>query len=181
MHRAVRLACRAFTTIFAIACVNAIFSIETHAQTSSTASASNKSDSDDASQWHLDQCLGGLTYGGPLKLAVAWAGGLRKELDSGQDVCAFVSPKLGLGGARLSGGIARTFGTFGSGFAVSGGILRTFGAPSYADRMSTYAGGSLHLFPILGIGLELGSYHRLGGVAGQGRKSIIIWSAGIGF
>ena len=47
--------------------------------------------------------------------------------------------------------------------------------------MSTYAGGSLHVFPLVGIGLELGSYHRLGGVSGQGRKSIIVWSAGIGF
>ncbi|MEP6832763.1 MAG: hypothetical protein ABJB74_05180 [Gemmatimonas sp.] len=136
---------------------------------------------DENAGWHRDQCLGGLTYGAPLKLAVSWAGGLRKELANGQDVCAFVSPKLGLGGTRLSAGIARTAGTFGGGIAVSGGILRTFGSPSYADRMSTYAGGSLHVFPMLGIGLELGAYHRLGGVTGQGRKSIIIWSAGIGF
>lgn len=136
---------------------------------------------EDLSGWHHDQCLGGLTYGAPLKLAVSWAGGMRKELANGQDVCAFVSPKLGLGGARLSMGIMRTVGTFGGGIGVSGGILRTFGAPSYADRMSTYAGGSLHVFPILGIGFELGSYHRLGGVSERGRKSIIVWSAGIGF
>ena len=146
------------------------------------APASSHTDSDDDSAgWHREQCLGGLTYGGPLKLAVSWAGGLRKELAGGQDVCAFVSPKLGLGGARLTAGVARTLGTFGSGVALSGGILRTFGAPSYADRMSTYAGGSLHVFPIVAIGLELGAYRRLGGVSGQGRKSILVWSAGIGF
>lgn len=146
-----------------------------------TSSSARADDEEDLTKWHRDQCLGGLTYGGPLKLAVAWAGGLRKERDNGQDMCLFVSPKVGLGGARMSVGFAHTLGTFGSGVAVSGGILRTFGAPSYADRMSTYAGGSLHVFPILGIGLELGSYHRLGGVDGTGRKSIIVWSAGIGF
>jgi hypothetical protein len=160
-----------------------VFSLTVVASTLAGAQAPTNSNDDaqSSSGWHRDQCLGGLTYGGPLKLAVSWAGGLRKELASGQDVCAFVSPKIGLGGARLTTGVAKTFGTFGSGVAISGGVLRTFGAPSYADRMSTYAGGSLHVFPLLGIGLEIGSYHRLGGIEGQGRKSIIVWSAGIGF
>ncbi|MGV3708014.1 MAG: hypothetical protein ACO1Q7_04170 [Gemmatimonas sp.] len=160
-----------------------VFALMVLASTVAQAQSASGRDADAPSSggWHRDQCLGGLTYGGPLKLAVSWAGGLRKELASGQDVCAFVSPKIGLGGARLTTGVAKTFGTFGSGLAISGGILRTFGAPSYADRMSTYAGGSLHVFPLLGIGLEVGSYHRLGGIDGQGRKSIIVWSAGIGF
>lgn len=131
--------------------------------------------------WHRDQCLGGLTYGAPLKLAASWAGGLRRELASGDDVCAFVSPKLGLGGARLGAGLARTLGSLGGGVAVSGGLIRTFGAPSHADRMSTYAGGSLHVFPLLAIGLELGWYRRLGGTKGVGREHIIAWSAGVGF
>ena len=143
--------------------------------------AKTTADMPDETGWHREQCLGGLTYGAPLKLAASWAGGLRKELTNGQDVCAFVAPKLGLGGARLSVGLARTTGTFGSGAAVSAGIIRTFGAPSYADRQSTYAGASLHVFPILAIGIELGWYHRLRGIAGRGRESIIAWSAGIGF
>lgn len=187
-----RVSCRAIAIVFAGAGMNVSFATVAHAQSTPSASPNaaivsaptvSRSDSthDDVGGWRFDQCLGGLTYGAPLKLAVAWAGGMRKELDNGQDVCAFVSPKIGLGGARISAGLARTFGTFGSGLAMSGGILRTFGAPSYADRMSTYAGGSLHVFPILGIGLELGTYRRLGGIDGQGRKSIIIWSAGFGF
>lgn len=190
------IACRTTAMFLAVVIVTVLFATATFAQSAPAGSATDTGVSagasitsrpalpradDDLSKWHFDQCLGGLTYGAPLKLAVSWAGGLRKELDSGQDVCAFVSPKVGLGGARLSVGFAHTLGTFGSGIAVSGGVLRTFGAPSYADRMSTYAGGSVHVFPILGIGLELGSYHRMGGIAGQGRKSIIIWSAGIGF
>lgn len=170
MKRVAHVAARVFA-------LTAFASTLAHAQTAPDRDAEAQS----SSGWHRDQCLGGLTYGGPLKLAVSWAGGLRKELASGQDICAFVSPKIGLGGARLTTGIAKTIGTFGSGVAVSGGVLRTFGAPSYADRMSTYAGGSLHVFPLLGIGLEIGSYHRLGGIDGQGRKSIIMWSAGIGF
>lgn len=135
----------------------------------------------EGSSWHRDQCLGGLTYGAPLKLAVSWAGGLRKELANGQDVCAFISPKLGLGGARLGAGFARTMGTLGGGVAASAGIIRTFGAPSRADRMSTYVGGSLHVFPVLALGIELGWYKRLGGTAGQGRESIVTWSFGLGF
>ena len=176
------LGLRVCAMVLATVGVDATLAPMAHAQSVANASASAPRNADDElSGWHRDQCLGGLTYGAPLKLAVSWAGGLRKELAGGQDVCAFVSPKLGLGGVRLSAGIARTLGTFGGGIALSGGILRTFGAPSYADRLSTYAGGSLHVFPILGIGLELGAYQRLGGVSGQGRKSIIVWSAGIGF
>jgi hypothetical protein len=146
-----------------------------------SASSGNDETRDSASGWHRDQCLGGLTYGAPLKLAASWAGGLRKELDNGEDVCAFVSPKIGLGGARLGAGIARTIGPIGSAVAVSGGLIRTFGAPSNADRQSTYAGASLHVFPALAIGLELGWYRRLGGRAGMGRESIVAWSAGVGF
>ena len=181
IRRVSRLVGRLFATVIAVISVNIMTAQLASAQTSAPTPSANTNSDDELSGWHRNQCLGGLTYGAPLKLAVSWAGGMRKELAGGQDVCAFVSPKLGLGGARLSVGIARTLGTFGGGIALSGGILRTFGSPSYADRMSTYAGGSLHVFPILGIGLELGSYRRLGGVLGQGRKSIIVWSAGIGF
>lgn len=148
---------------------------------SSSAALLRAQDEYEGSSWHRDQCLGGLTYGAPLKLAVSWAGGLRKELTNGQDVCAFISPKLGLGGARLGAGFARTMGTLGGGVAASAGIIRTFGAPSRADRMSTYAGGSLHVFPVLALGIELGWYKRLGATAGQGRESIVTWSFGLGF
>lgn len=155
-----------------------LFAGSASAQTDQNASSTSTGAS---TPWQLEQCLGGLTYGAPLKLAASWAGGLRKELSNGQDVCAFISPKVGLGGARLGAGFARTTGTFGGGYAGSVAIIRTFGAPSYADRMSTYAGGSLHYFPLLGIGLELGWYKRLGGPEDRGRKSIISWSLGIGF
>lgn len=153
----------------------------TAAQASSAKPDTNSIGSNDAGAgWHRGQCLGGLTYGAPLKLGVSWAGGFRKELANGQDVCAFIAPKLGLGGARLGVGLARTSGTFGGGAAVSAGIIRTFGAPSYADRQSTYAGASVHVFPLLVIGIELGWYHRLDGVSGKGRENIIAWSLGIG-
>ena len=156
------------------------FALTTQVARAQSAGATNAATSEE-SGWNREQCLGGLTYGAPLKLAASWAGGLRKELANGQDVCAFISPKVGLGGARLGAGFARTTGTFGGGYAGSVAIIRTFGSPSYADRMSTYAGGSLHYFPLLGIGLELGWYKRLGGTSGRGRESIISWSAGIGF
>ncbi|MBC8087206.1 MAG: hypothetical protein H7Z40_08050 [Phycisphaerae bacterium] len=166
---------------FLIACTRALLAVAcvaplTGAQSSTAANADST-----ASGWNAEQCLGGLTYGAPLKLAASWAGGLRKELENGQNVCAFVSPKVGLGGARLGVGFARTTGTFGGGVAASAAVIRTFGSPSYADRQSTYAGAWLHYFPLLGIGLELGWYKRLGGVSGRGRESIIAWSAGIGF
>lgn len=160
-----------FATLLALSAASASAQAQNTSSTSAGAST----------PWHLDQCLGGLTYGAPLKLAASWAGGLRKELSNGQDVCAFITPKVGLGGARLGAGFARTTGTFGGGYAGSVAIIRTFGAPSYADRMSTYAGGSLHYFPLLGIGLELGWYKRLGGPDDRGRKSIISWSLGLGF
>lgn len=154
-------------------------SVTLHAQ---AAASSERGDSETYDyKWHRDQCLGGLTYGAPLKLAVSWAGGLRKELKSGQAMCAFVSPKLGLGGARLGAGLMRTFGSFGGAYGASGGIIRTFGAPSYADRQSVYAGGSVHVMPLLAIGVELGWYGRLGGVKAHGRESIIALSLGVGF
>src|SRR4051812_42540680 len=118
MRCAVQASSRMFAIVFAVACMNASVATTAIAQgysvkfSRASALVANKRDStdDNLSRWRFDQCLGGLTYGAPLKLAVAWAGGLRKELASGQDVCAFVSPKIGLGGARLSAGVARTFG-----------------------------------------------------------------------
>jgi hypothetical protein len=124
--------------------------------------------------------LSGITYGAPLKLAVGAAVGIRHESQGG-DFCTYASPKLGMGGARFDLGLARNVGSFGGAGGVSGGILRTFGAPSRADRMSTYAGGSLHVLPVLAFGLELGYYKRLGGRAGVGREHIIVWSLGFGF
>ena len=134
--------------------------------------------------WERGHCFGGfsgLSYGAPLKLAASVATGFRRESENGGDVCAYLSPKIGMGGALMSIGLARNVGTFGGGVALSGGFLRTFGAPSMADRMSNYAGGSLHILPALAIGLELGYYRRLGGTANVGREHIIAWSLGIGF
>ena len=133
--------------------------------------------------WSMQRCLLGLTYGAPLKLAVGWGGGMVYESpDGGADICAFGAGKLGLGGARVSVGIARSVGAFGGGIGASAGVLRTFGAPYNAMPNRNYIGASLHVFPLLAIGGEIGWYTRIGSdTPGAPRRSMVAWSAGIGF
>jgi hypothetical protein len=135
------------------------------------------------SPWSVQQCMLGLTYGAPMKVAVAWGGGfVYEQPEGGADVCIFGAAKLGLGGARLSTGVGRSIGALGGGAAVSAGVLRTFGAPVNATPKRTYVGASLHFFPVLALGGEIGWYTRLGDdPPGASKRSMITWSAGFGF
>jgi hypothetical protein len=135
------------------------------------------------SPWSVQQCMLGLTYGAPMKLAVAWGGGLVYEQpDGGADVCLFGAAKVGFGGARLSTGVGRSIGALGGGAAVSAGVLRTFNGPVNASPRRTYVGASLHLFPVFALGGEIGWYTRIGDdPAGAPRRSMLTWSAGFGF
>jgi hypothetical protein len=134
--------------------------------------------------WAWDQCLGGLTYGQPFKLALAYGGGLVHEATSGgADVCLFGAAKVGLGAARGSIGIGRSKGPLGSGVALNAGVLRTFGSAWGASPARTYLGAGINVWPLLGLGGEIGYYFRLGDASGapERHRRIVTWSAGFGF
>jgi len=97
-------------------------------------------------RWQFDQCMGGVTYGAPLKWALSY----------------------GMGWVRES---------------ITGGVLRTFNDPMGALARRTYVGGSVHLWPLLALGGELGYYTRVGtDPAGTTRRrGLITWSTGFGF
>ncbi|WP_373061302.1 hypothetical protein [Gemmatimonas sp.] len=133
-------------------------------------------------RWRFDQCMGGITYGAPFKWALSYGGGMVYEGDR-LDLCALAVAKVGLGGAGASLGLAKSFGSMGTGTAITGGIIRTFGDPLNASARRTYVGGAAHLWPLLALGGELGYYVRLGdgvGASSHG-KQVITWSAGFGF
>ncbi len=133
-------------------------------------------------RWRFDQCMGGITYGAPFKWALSYGGGMVYEGDR-IDLCALAVAKVGLGGAGASVGVAKSYGSMGTGSAITGGIIRTFGDPLNASARRTYVGGSVHLWPLLALGGEIGYYVRLGddaGAASHGKK-VITWSAGFGF
>lgn len=135
-----------------------------------------------APEWQFEQCMGGITYGAPLKWALSYGMGLVRESDK-HDLCFLGAAKIGFGGASFSTGLASSLGPFGSGTAVTGGVLRTFNDPMGALAKRTYLGGSVHVWPLLGLGGEIGVYRRMGTDAPgttQGRN-MIIWSAGFGF
>lgn len=127
--------------------------------------------------------MGGLTYGAPLKWALSYGGGLLHEPVEGRDVCALVVGKVGLGGVQASAGVGTSFGAVGSGVMLTGNILRTFGSPLNASPRSTYVGASVHLWPLLALGGELGYYVRMGDDenAPSSGKRFVGWSAGFGF
>ena len=133
-------------------------------------------------RWRFDQCMGGLTYGAPFKWALSYGGGMVYEGDR-IDLCALAVAKVGLGGAGASVGLAKSYGSMGTGSALTGGIIRTFGDPLNATARRTYVGGSVHLWPLLALGGELGYYVRVGDNAGESShgKHVITWSAGFGF
>ncbi len=134
----------------------------------------------DDNRWRVDRCLLGLSYGSPLKLSVAAAGGLRRAFAS-RSVCAYGAAHLGLGGTRASLGTAVTIGRYASALGVSGGVLRTFGSPGGdAHRWRNYVGGSVHVWPLLGVHTELGAYSLVtrGSEAGQ---RLVTWSVGFGY
>jgi len=137
----------------------------------------------DAGGWHLEQCMAGLTYGAPLKFAASYGGGLLYESNTGPDVCALGVAKLGFGGAQGSLGIGTSFAPWGTGIMVTGNLVRTFNAPLDATPRRTYAGASVHFWPALALGGEIGYLWRLGDEAGDpgAGKRIVTWSLGFGF
>lgn len=132
--------------------------------------------------WRVDQCLGGLTYGAPYKWALAYGMGLVRESDT-SDWCVLAATKVGLGAVSANVGLANSLGRFGSGASLTAGVLRTFGHPLDAAARRTYVGGSVHLWPIVGLGGELGVYARVGtDPAGTtARRRLVVWSLGFGF
>lgn len=134
------------------------------------------------SSWQFDQCMGGLTYGAPLKWALSYGMGFVRESEK-RDWCLLGAAKVGFGGASMSVGVANSLGHWGSGVAVTGGVLRTFNDPMGAIAKRTYVGGSVHLWPLLALGGEVGVYRRLGSdAAGTTRgRNMITWSTGFGF
>lgn len=133
-------------------------------------------------RWQFEQCMGGLTYGAPLKWALSYGMGFVTESET-RDWCVLGAAKVGFGGASMNVGIANALGHWGSGTAVTAGVLRTFNDPMGAVARRTYVGGSVHLWPLLGLGAEVGYYTRVGAdAAGLTRgRGMVTWSAGFGF
>ncbi|HYW31710.1 MAG TPA: hypothetical protein VE869_09405 [Gemmatimonas sp.] len=104
-------------------------------------------------------------------------------MTGGADICAFGAAKVGFGAARGTIGIGRSNGPLGSGVALSGGVMRTFGGAWGATPRRTYVGGGITVWPVLGLGAEIGYYVRLGDEAGAStrQRRILTWSAGFGF
>ncbi len=141
---------------------------------------SRATDPADDTRWQVDRCLLGLGYGSPMKLTVAAAGGLRRAFED-RSVCAFGGAHLGLGGTRGTVGTAVTLGRFGSAVGVSGGLLRTFGNPAGdAVPWRNYVGGSVHLWPVLGLHTEVGAYSLVTRRGERGQR-LVTWSVGFGF
>lgn len=147
--------------------------------------AQEGAEGDDAlPRWAWDRCLAGITYGAPFKLAASFAGGLVHESTTGgADLCAFGAAKVGFGAARGSIGIARSSGPLARGAALSAGVIRTFGGSWNATPERTYVGASVHVWPLLALGGEIGYYVRLGDSQGASdhQKRVVTWSFGFGF
>lgn len=133
-------------------------------------------------RWQFDQCMGGVTYGAPLKWALSYGMGWVREGEQ-RTWCFLGAGKVGFGGASVNVGLANSMGHFGSGVAITGGVLRTFNDPMGALAKRTYVGGSVHLWPLLALGGEVGYYTRVGtDPAGTThRRGLITWSTGFGF
>lgn len=144
-------------------------------------SDSVRAPSDDG--WQLEQCMMGITYGAPLKLAVSYGGGFLHESNNGPDVCALAVAKLGIGGGQGSVGMGTSFAPWGTGVMLTGNVLRTFSAPLEASPRRTYVGASLHIWPAFALGGEIGYFWRMGDAPGESSagKKIWSWSAGFGF
>lgn len=166
-----------------LACV-VVVAIHASPYAPTLAAQSIDADDSDIRHWHLEQCIAGLTYGAPLKLAVAYGGGLvRESTTGGADWCAPVVAKVGFGGAQGSLGLGASRGPLGTGFMVTANVLRTFSSALYATARRNYAGVSVHLWPALGLGGEIGIFTRLGDAAGESSagKRVVSWSIGFGF
>jgi hypothetical protein len=141
--------------------------------------ASAPSDEVNDGRWRADHCLLGLGYHSVTKVSVAVAAGLRRAFEA-RSVCAYGAAHLGLGGTRTEIGSAVTLGSLGSALGVSGGLLRTFGQPAGSSPWRTYVGGTVHLWPLLGIHTEVGAYTLLARTAGV-RDRVVTWGVGFGY
>ena len=72
-------------------------------------------------RWQFEQCMGGLTYGAPLKWALSYGMGFVTESET-RDWCVLGAAKVGFGGASMNVGIANALGHWGSGTAVTAGV-----------------------------------------------------------
>lgn len=132
-------------------------------------------------RWQFDQCMGGLTYGAPLKWALSYGMGLVRESEQ-RDWCFLGAAKVGFGGASINVGLANSLGHWGSGVALTAGVLRTFNDPLGALAKRTYVGGNLHVWPLLALGGDVGYYVPIGNDApGSKGKGMVVWSTGFGF
>lgn len=167
--------------------ISAVPLMSVRAQTRNPQAITSRADTSRAADapggWHLEQCIAGLTYGTPLRWALSYGGGLLHEPVEGRDICVLMVGKIGFGGVQASAGVGSSFGAVGGGAMVTANLLRTFGAPRAASPRSTYAGASLHLWPLLGLGGEVGYYVRLSDAANAPSpgKRFVGWSAGFGF
>ncbi len=132
--------------------------------------------------WQFGQCMAGITYGVPLRLAASYGMGFVREYPS-HDLCTLGVTRLGLGGAEVSAGLAISSGPFGTGAAVTAGLLRTFNEPRGALARRNYLGASLHVWPLLALGGEIGVFRRLGTDPAQVTtgRNLVVWSLGFGF
>jgi hypothetical protein len=141
-------------------------------------------DIDALNGWRWDQCIGGVTYGAPLRLAAAHGMGLRKERDdSGPDECWMLVAKVGFGGAQISAGWGASWSPYATGVAITANVVHTFGEPrGDADPRAMYVGASVHLWPLLALGGEIGVLRRVGAGATEARgRNVLTWSTGFGF
>jgi hypothetical protein len=147
-----------------------------------TPAASDSTPRTPTTRWQFDQCMGGLTYGAPLKWALSYGMGFVRESEK-RDWCFLGAAKVGFGGASFNVGLANSLGHWGSGVAITGGLLRTFNDPMGAIAKRTYVGGTVHVWPLLALGGEIGYYTRIGkDPAGLTRgRGMVTWSTGFGF
>ena len=133
--------------------------------------------------WQRSHCMAGLTYGAPMKLAVSYGTGYRRQFDGGANACAMAIAKIGIGGVQGGVGFGRTVGALGGGAMLSANVLRTFASPLHASARRTYVGASVHYWPIIALGGEIGVYTRLGDASGANSalQHIVSWSFGVGF
>lgn len=149
-----------------------------HAQRASAPVATRNDPADD-NRWRVDRCQFGLSYHSLTKVTAAITGGVRRSFEP-RSVCTYGAAHLGLGGTRASVGSAVTIGRFASALGVSGGVLRTFGAPGGdATPWRTYVGGSVHVWPLLGIHSEIGAYFVTR--TGEPGRRLVTWSVGLGY
>lgn len=176
--------CRAMRVTMAVTCVAGWLSSApaTAAAQSTRAAQSDTVTRTPTTRWQFEQCMGGLSYGAPLKWALAYGMGFVRESEK-RDWCFLGAAKVGFGGASVNVGLANSLGHWGSGTAVTAGVLRTFNDPMGATAKRTYVGGSVHLWPLLALGGEVGYYTRVGAdPAGLSRgRGMVTWSTGFGF